>query len=88
MRYSDYTSLHIPLGSGVTEAACKTIFPQRLKNSGMRWSHAGARTILTLPTILLSHSWTATYESTLRSAYPAGLRPYSKSSTRTDKIAA
>jgi hypothetical protein len=88
MRYSDYTSLHIPLGSGVTEAACKTVFTQRLKNSGMRWSHAGARTILTLRTILLSHSWTATYEATLRSAYPAGLRPYREISPRTVKNAA
>ena len=88
MRYSNYTSLHIPLGSGVTEAACKTVFTQRLKNSGMRWSHAGAWTILTLRTILLSHSWTATYEATLRSAYPAGLRPYREISPSTVKNAA
>lgn len=88
MRYSDYASLHIPLGSGVTEAACKTIFTQRLKNSGMRWSNAGARTILTLRTILLSHSWTATYAATLKSAYPAGLRPYRENSPRTGKNAA
>ena len=46
----------LPLGSGVTEAACKTVFTQRLKNSGMRWSHDGAKTILTLRTILLSRS--------------------------------
>lgn len=39
MRYSDYTSVHIPLGGAVTKAACKTVFTQRLKNSGMRWSH-------------------------------------------------
>ena len=51
MRYSEYASVHIPLGSGVTEAACKTVFTQRLKNSGMRWIHAGARPILTLPTM-------------------------------------
>jgi hypothetical protein len=88
MRYREYTSLHIPLGSGVTEAACKTVFTQRLKNSGMRWSHAGARTILTLRAILLSHSWTATYEATVRAAYPAELRPYRENSPRTEKDAA
>jgi len=88
MRYSDYTSLHIPLGSGVTEAACKTVFTQRLKNSGMRWSATGARTILTLRTILLSHSWSATYGATLRAAYPAELRPYGESSSHTAKSAA
>lgn len=88
MRYSNYTSLHIPLGSGVTEAACKTVFTQRLKNSGMRWSPAGARTILTLRTILLSHSWSATYGATLRAAYPAGLRPYGENSSHAAKTAA
>jgi len=76
MRYSKYTSDHIPLGSGVTEAACKTVFTQRLKNSGMRWSHDGAKTILTLRTILLSRCWEATYSSSLNCAYPANLRPY------------
>ncbi len=61
MRYSEYASVHIPLGSGVTEAACKTIFTQRLKNSGMRWSHEGAKAILTLRTILLSKTWSSTF---------------------------
>ena len=88
MRYSDYKSLPIPLGSGVTEAACKTVFTQRLKNSGMRWSHAGAKTILTLRTILLSGSWPATYAASLRHAYPAKMRPYRKNPSCGTKIAA
>ena len=78
MRYSDYALVHIPLGSGVTEAACKTVFTQRLKNSGMRWSNDGAKTILTLRTILLSRSWSSTYSASLTAAYHAGLRPYRK----------
>jgi len=88
MRYSDYASVHIPLGSGVTEAACKTVFTQRLKNSGMRWGHDGAKTILTLRTILLSRSWAATYSASLKSAYPAKLRPYRKNLCYALKIAA
>ncbi len=88
MRYSEYASLHIPLGSGVTEAACKTVFTQRLKNSGMRWSHAGARTILTLRTILLSSSWPATYAAALRAAYPSRLRPYRKTTSEHNEMAA
>ena len=88
MRYSEYASLHIPLGSGVTEAACKTVFTQRLKNSGMRWSHAGAKTILTLRTILLSNSWPATYAASLRAAYPDRLRPYAQNKSCHTKIAA
>ena len=33
-------------GSGVVEAACKTLVTQRLKQSGMRWSVSGAQAIL------------------------------------------
>ena len=36
------------LGSGVVEAACKTLVAQRLKLSGMRWSPKGAQAILTM----------------------------------------
>jgi hypothetical protein len=88
MRYSEYTSVHIPLGSGVTEAACKTVFTQRLKNSGMRWSNDGAKTILTLRTILLSKSWSSTYAASLTNAHPAELRPYRENKCNATKIAA
>ena len=88
MRYSDYASVHIPLGSGVTEAACKTVFTQRLKNSGMRWSHDGAKAILTLRTILLSKSWASTYQASLTAAYPDGLRPYRENKCYTTITAA
>ena len=88
MRYRDYASVHIPLGSGVTEAACKTVFTQRLKNSGMRWSHDGAKTILTLRTILLSRSWATTYLASLTAVYPDGLQPYRENKCYTAIIAA
>ncbi len=39
---------HIPIGSGVTEAACKTLVKQRLCNSGMRWKEKGAAAVLSL----------------------------------------
>jgi len=35
MRYQSYRRQHLPIGSGVTEAACKIVFTQRLKRSGM-----------------------------------------------------
>jgi hypothetical protein len=48
MNYADYAEAGYPIGSGVTEAACKTLVKQRLCCSGMRWTPAGAQTILSL----------------------------------------
>jgi hypothetical protein len=76
LRYSEYKADHIPIGSGVTEAACKTIFTQRLKLSGMRWSFEGAKRILTLRTILLSGTWDSTFLLYLCSIAPTDIRPY------------
>lgn len=47
MQYARLTDLGLPIGSGAVEAACKTLVTQRMKNSGMRWSTAGAQAILT-----------------------------------------
>jgi hypothetical protein len=66
MRYAECRRLGLPIGSGVTEAACKTVYTQRLKLSGMRWQWAGAQTILTLRVILLSGVWSQVYERALR----------------------
>jgi hypothetical protein len=57
MRYERCKRLRIPRGSGITEAACRTVFTQRLKLSGMRWSKAGAQMILDLRVVLLSDVW-------------------------------
>jgi hypothetical protein len=65
LRYADYRRLGLPIGSGVTEAACKTVYTQRLKLSGMRWKCAGAQPILTLRTLLLSGVWAKAHERTL-----------------------
>ena len=62
LRYAAYRRLGVPIGSGVTEAGCKTVYAQRLKLSGMRWRKAGAQTILTLRVILLSGVWEQVYE--------------------------
>jgi len=48
MRYATWARAKLPIGSGVTEAACKTLVTQRMKRSGMRWRHAGGQAILTL----------------------------------------
>ncbi len=65
VRYADYRRLGLPIGSGVTEAACKTVYTQRLKLSGMHWKKAGAQTILRLRVILLSGVWESVYQGIL-----------------------
>jgi hypothetical protein len=88
MRYSEYKKRHIPLGSGITEAACKTVYTQRLKLSGMRWTNEGAQHILTLRTVLLSGTWQATYGMSLATRENALPRPYVHESSNHAQIAA
>ncbi|MCL2824751.1 MAG: hypothetical protein FWD57_12230 [Polyangiaceae bacterium] len=47
MKYATIAEQGMMIGSGVVEAACKTLVTQRLKQSGMRWSSRGAQSILT-----------------------------------------
>ena len=54
MNYSESIAANEPIGSGVTEAACKTIVKQRLCQSGMRWKDKGASTILSLRSLIKS----------------------------------
>ena len=54
MRYAHTQTRHLPIGSGIVEAACKTLVTQRLKRSGMRWRHAGGQAILTLRALMQS----------------------------------
>lgn len=48
MRYAVWKREGFMIGSGVVEAACKTLVAQRLKLSGMRWGTHGAQAILTM----------------------------------------
>jgi hypothetical protein len=57
MRYRHYSSQRLPIGSGITEAACKIVFTQRLKRSGMSWTISGGQVILDLRVIWLSGVW-------------------------------
>ena len=56
MRYARYVENAIPIGSGVTEAACKTLVKQRLCSSGMRWTPEGAQIILSLRALALTET--------------------------------
>ena len=85
MQYHEYKRLNLPIGSGVTEAACKTVVTQRLKLSGMRWKKHGAQTILNLRVVLLSGIWQPLYRKLLEAHDAGELRTYgplSKTATR------
>ena len=56
MRYARYVENAIPIGSGVTEAACKTLVKQRLCSSGMRWTPEGAQITLSLRALALTET--------------------------------
>jgi hypothetical protein len=57
MAYARYRQQGLPIGSGVTEAACKTVFSQRLKRSGMRWHPKSGQVIVDLRVLYLSGIW-------------------------------
>ena len=54
MNYVQYKKDKLPIGSGVTEAACKTLIKQRLCCSGMKWVTRGAQTIISLRSLVLT----------------------------------
>jgi hypothetical protein len=54
MNYWESVAKNHVIGSGVTEAACRTIVKQRLCKSGMRWKDRGATVILSLRTLARS----------------------------------
>ncbi len=67
MRYQSYRRVHLPIGSGITEAACKIVFTQRLKRSGMAWTIAGGQVILDLRVLWLSGVWEEVHQQYLTS---------------------
>ena len=54
MCYAYHLTHNLPIGSGVTEAACKVVIKQRMCVSGSRWKDAGASCVLALRTLKLT----------------------------------
>lgn len=65
--YAAYRARGLPIGSGVTEAACKTVITQRFKQSGMAWGVEHGQLILNLRLTRLSHVWAPVYAAYLKS---------------------
>lgn len=68
MDYPTYRRFRLPIGSGVTEAACKIVFTQRFKQSGMKWKLEGGDDILRLRITALSGIWSEVRTAAFKSA--------------------
>lgn len=74
MNYAFHESRHWPVGSGVTEAACKTLIKQRFCQAGMRWKTPGIKTVLSLRSLVLTkdrwrHFWDRVMENDIGAAH-------------------
>ena len=69
MLYLSYHKQGLFYGSGVIEAGCKAVIGQRLKQSGMFWSEAGAQSVLDLRCILMSQHWDLCWDLVFQSGY-------------------
>lgn len=79
MNYAERRRLRVPIGSGVTEAACKTVFTQRFKCAGMKWGVETGAPILVLRVIELSGIWSQARDAMFASqtkALPSTLRHF------------
>lgn len=71
LNYAELAAETIPIGSGVTEAACKVLVKQRLCGSGMRWKDAGAAAVLSVRCLTYTTGrWAQFWSKIDRYGYP------------------
>jgi hypothetical protein len=70
MEYAPARATNRPIGSGVTEAAAKTVVGVRMKRAGARFSQHGGQTVMIFRTALLSGRFDALSEC-LKQSYTA-----------------
>lgn len=65
--YPEFTAKGWQIGSGPTEATCKTL-TARLKGSGMRWDPANAEALMALEALMQSDMWKQYWQTLLPAA--------------------
>jgi len=84
MDYHLYRLIGLPIGSGVTEAACKCIAKARLCGSGMRWQLEGAQDVLSLRALIKSSGrWEQFWRKTAQHGFSKITRPVRPLSRKT-----
>jgi hypothetical protein len=88
MDFADRKRRGDPIGSGITEAGCKVIFNQRLKQSGMRWHRKTGQYIVDLRTANRSGIWRRIWDRLMRSraTLPPIAQTKSTNATGTNRI--
>jgi hypothetical protein len=66
MRYPAFRAQGLHVGSGMAEAACKTVVETRAKRTGMRWTPEGLDALLPLRTAKLNHTYDEFWEQQSR----------------------
>jgi hypothetical protein len=71
MKYAERVKAKLPIGSGVTEAACKTIVKMRLCRGGAKWTEEGAAIVLSLRTLIYTEErWQQFWAKVDRYGFP------------------
>ena len=73
MSYAEARRRNYPIGTGITEAAAKTIAGTRMKRAGSRFSQHGGQTVMTFRAAVLSERFDALHNS-LRSEYAQSVK--------------
>lgn len=72
MRYTEALARNYPVGTGVTEAAAKTVVGTRMKRAGARFSQHGGQTVMLFRTAVLSRRFDALHHE-LHATYTASI---------------
>ncbi len=74
MKYAERLAANLPIGSGVTEAACKTIVKMRMCRGGAKWKEQGAAAVLSLRTLIYTEGrWEQFWAKVDRYGFPIAM---------------
>jgi hypothetical protein len=62
MHDDDYLARGLPIGTGVVEGACGHLVKDRMEQSAMRWTQAGAQAVLDLRAVRINGHWKAYWQ--------------------------